>query len=115
MNIYVSNLNYKVTDEDLMQLFESYGEISSARVITDRFTGRSRGFGFVEMPDEEAAQKAIEELNQFEHEGKTLSVNEAQPREERPRREFGGGDRRGGGGYGNRDRDRDRDRGQRRW
>ena len=120
MNIYVSNLNYKVSDDDLMQLFESYGEITSARVITDRFTGKSRGFGFVEMPDDAAAQKAIEELNQAEHEGNVITVNEARPREEHPRRDFGGGDRRGGGGYGDRrggggyGNDRG-DRGSKRW
>lgn len=85
MNIYISNLNYKVNDSDLMQLFEEYGEISSARVIMDRFTGKSRGFGFVEMPDDVAAQKAIEELNQAEHEGNIITVNEARPREERTR------------------------------
>ena len=85
MNIYISNLNYKVNDSDLMQLFEEYGEISSARVIMDRFTGKSRGFGFVEMPDDIAAQKAIKELNQAEHEGKIITVNEARPKEDRTR------------------------------
>ena len=115
MNIYVSNLNYKVENDDLMQLFESYGEITSARVITDRFTGRSRGFGFVEMPDDEAAKKAIEELNQAEHEGNVINVNEARPREERPRSNFGGGNRGGGYGGGNRGGGYGGDRGQNRW
>lgn len=96
MNIYISNLNFRVADDGLRQLFEGYGEVSSARVITDRFTGRSRGFGFVEMPDTEAAQNAIKELDQTEHEGKTITVNEAKPREERPRNNFGGQNR---GGY----------------
>ena len=103
MNIYISNLSFKVEDGDLKQLFEEYGEVSSAKVITDRYTGRSRGFGFVEMPDNEAAQKAITELNQAEYDGKVITVNEARPREERPSR--GGGERRGGGGYGDRRRD----------
>ena len=111
MNIYISNLSFKVEDGDLRQLFEEYGEVSSAKVITDRYTGRSRGFGFVEMPDNEAAQKAIEELNQAEYDGKVITVNEARPREERPNkggrsdnRGGGYGDKRrsGGGGYGDR-------------
>ena len=107
MNIYISNLSFRVEDSDLKQLFDEYGEVSSAKVITDRYTGRSRGFGFVEMPDSEAAQKAINELNQAEYDGKTITVNEARPREERPPRTggHGGGDRRrGGGGYGDRPR-----------
>ena len=108
MNIYISNLSFKVEDSDLRQLFEEYGEVSSAKVITDRYTGRSRGFGIVEMPDNEASQKAINELNQAEYDGKVITVNEARPREERPARSShggggGGGDRRrGGGGYGDR-------------
>jgi RNA recognition motif-containing protein len=105
MNIYISNLSFKVEDSDLQQLFEEYGEVSSAKVIMDRYTGRSRGFGFVEMPDNEAGQKAITELNQAEYDGKVIVVNEARPREERSNNKggrSGGGDRRhgGGGGYG---------------
>jgi RNA recognition motif-containing protein len=96
MNIYVSNLSFKVEDNDLRQLFEEYGEVSSAKVITDRYTGRSRGFGFVEMPDNEASQKAISELNQAEYDGKVITVNEARPRDDRPSR--GGGYSGGGGG-----------------
>lgn len=96
MNIYISNLSFKVTDEDLRQVFEEYGEVSSAKVIMDRETGRSRGFGFVEMPDQDASMKAIEELNQAEYDGKVISVNEARPREDRPRNNFGGGNRGGG-------------------
>ena len=92
MNIYISNLNYGVADGDLKQLFENFGEVSSAKVIIDRYTGRSKGFGFVEMPDNEASLKAIAELNQAEHDGKILSVAEARPREERPQRS-GYGDR----------------------
>jgi len=107
MNIYISNLNYNVDDSSLRQLFEGYGEVSSAKVITDKFTGRSRGFGFVEMPDNEAAQKSIDELNQTEHDGKTITVNEANPPKERPARSnYGGYDgrdrRRNDGGYGDR-------------
>ena len=110
MNIYISNLSFKVEDSDLKQLFEEYGEVSSAKVITDRYTGRSRGFGFVEMPDNEAAQKAVTELNQAEYDGKVITVNEARPREDRPNKgghSGGGGDRRrGGGGYGDRQQNR---------
>lgn len=102
MNIYISNLSFKVEDSDLRQLFEEYGEVSSAKVITDRFTGRSRGFGFVEMPDNDASLKAIEELNQAEYDGKVITVNEARPKEDRPKKNFnnnrgGGGGNRGGG------------------
>ena len=107
MNIYISNLSYGVADGDLKQLFAEYGEVSSAKVITDRYTGRSKGFGFVEMPDNEASQKAIAELNQAEYDGKVIAVAEARPREERPKRsEYGGGDRRGGGNYGDRQNNR---------
>jgi RNA recognition motif-containing protein len=104
MNIYISNLSFKVEDNDLRQLFEEYGEVSSAKVITDRYTGRSRGFGFVEMPDNAASLKAIEELNQAEYDGKVITVNEARPKEDRPKSHHsGGGDRRrSGGGYGDR-------------
>ncbi len=102
MNIYISNLSYDVNDADLRELFEEYGAVSSARVITDKFSGRSRGFGFVEMDNDEEAQKAIEELNQAEYDGKTISVSVAKPREERPERRpySGGGDRRGGSFHG---------------
>ena len=86
MNIYISNLSYGVADSDLKQLFENFGEVSSAKVITDRYTGRSKGFGFVEMPDNEASLKAIAELNQAEYDGKVIAVAEARPREERPKR-----------------------------
>jgi RNA recognition motif-containing protein len=102
MNIYISNLSFKVEDSDLQQLFEEYGEVSSAKVISDRYTGRSRGFGFVEMPNDEAAQKAITELNQAEYDGKVIVVNEARPRDEKSNRggRSGGERRHGGGGYG---------------
>lgn len=108
MNIYISNLSYGVADGDLKQLFEEYGEVSSAKVITDRDTGRSKGFGFVEMPDNEASQKAIAELNQAEYDGKVIAVAEARPREERPKRSgYGSSDRRSGGNsYGDRQNNR---------
>jgi RNA recognition motif-containing protein len=85
VNIYVSNLAYNATDDDLRQLFESYGEVDTIRIITDRDTGQSRGFGFVEMPDSAAAKAAIQGLQDKELGGRTLTVNEARPRE--PRRE----------------------------
>lgn len=83
MNIYVSNLGFSVQDEDLRGYFSEYGEVTSAKVITDKFTNRSRGFGFVEMPDDTAAQKAIKELNGAVVEGRSISVNVARPREEK--------------------------------
>ena len=96
-NIYVGNLQYAMTDQELEATFAEFGEVSQARVITDRETGRSRGFGFVEMPDDAAALAAIEALNGKETDGRALTVNEARPREPRPPRDsgFGGG---GGGG-----------------
>lgn len=99
MNLYISNLSYNISDEDLRLLFADYGEIISAKVIMDRETGRSRGFGFVELSDDELAKKAIEELNQASYDGKVINITEARPREDR-------GDRGGrfnnnrGGGYG---------------
>ena len=101
MNIYVYNLSFNVQDEDLREFFTEYGEVSSAKVITDKFTGKSRGFGFVEMPDNEAAQKAIAELDNGIVEGRTIKVMEAKPKEDRPARTGGGGgnfQRNGGGG-----------------
>jgi RNA recognition motif-containing protein len=100
MNIFIAGLSFKVNDADLSNLFEEYGTIRSARVITDRQTGKSKGYGFVEIDDEEAANQAIAELNGAEYDGRTLSVSEAREKEERPRREFRGGGNRGGGGYG---------------
>src|SRR5512136_2502985 len=99
MNIYISNLSFDVNDTDLRELFEEYGQVSSAKVITDKFSGKSRGFGFVEMANEEEGRKAIEELNQAEYDGKTINVSVAKPRENRPeRKSFGGGERGGFGG-----------------
>ena len=83
MNIYVSNLSFNVQDEDLRSYFEEYGEVTSAKVITDKFTNRSRGFGFVEMSDNEAAKKAMQELDGATVDGRAIKVNEARPREER--------------------------------
>ncbi len=84
--LYVGNLNYRTVDETLRPLFEQYGEVVSCHVVTDRDTGRSRGFGFVEMADDEAALNAAKELDGQEFEGRALKVNEARPREDRPRR-----------------------------
>ncbi len=85
MNIYISNLSFRIEDNDLKELFSEYGEIQSAKVIIDKFSGRSKGFGFVEMPNDDAAKKAIEELNQVEYDGKVINVSEARPREDKPR------------------------------
>lgn len=82
MNIFVSNLNFKVRNEDLKNLFQEYGEVVSSKVITDKFSGRSRGFGFVEMKNDSDGQKAIDELNQKDYEGRSISVSVAKPREE---------------------------------
>ena len=97
MNIYVGNLSYEVTEEDLKQAFEVFGEVETVKVIKDNYTGRSKGFGFVEMPDNADAQSAINDLNGTELKGRTLKVNKARPRTENRggRGEFGGG-RRGG-------------------
>lgn len=85
MNIYVGNLSYGLRDGDIEQLFSEYGAVDSSRIIQDRNTGRSKGFGFVEMSNDEEAQKAISELNEKEVDGRPLTVNEARPREDRPR------------------------------
>ena len=87
MNIYVGNLAFTTTDHDLRQLFEPYGVVDTINIITDRDTGRSKGFGFVEMPETPAAKSAIQGLNGKELDGRALTVNEAKPRE--PRREPG--------------------------
>jgi RNA recognition motif-containing protein len=101
MNIYVGNLSYDATDDELQELFAEFGEVSSASVIQDRESGRSRGFGFVEMPNDAEAQAAINALNGRDVQGRSLRVNEARPREERPRGNGGfrsSGNQRGGGG-----------------
>jgi RNA recognition motif-containing protein len=98
--LYVGGLPYSVTDGRLEEIFAQHGSVQSARVISDKFTGRSRGFGFVEMATSEEAQKAMEALNGSQLEGRTLVVNEAKPQERRPG--GGGGERRAGGGGRNR-------------
>ncbi|MDR3570031.1 MAG: RNA-binding protein [Syntrophobacteraceae bacterium] len=106
MNIYVGNLAARTTEQELREAFESFGEVDSAKIIKDNFTGKSRGFGFVVMPSQEQAQAAIEGLNGKELEGSPLTVNEAKPRENRGGggggggRPGGGGGRPGGGGGG---------------
>ena len=97
MNIYVGNMSYNVTEEDLKQAFEPFGEVESVRIIRDMHSGRSKGFGFVEMPGKSEAQSAIESLNGKELMGRTVKVNEARPRSEGRRGGRGGGGRRGGG------------------
>ncbi|MBI3138976.1 MAG: RNA-binding protein [Sphingobacteriales bacterium] len=86
MNIYVSNLSFAVVDEDLRSYFAEYGDVTSAKVIMDKFTNRSKGFGFVEMSDDAAAQKAIAELDGATVDGRSIKVSVAKPREERPAR-----------------------------
>ncbi len=103
MNIFVAKLSFNVKDEDLKNLFAEYGEVTSARVITDKLTGRSKGYGFVEMADEESARKAISELDQCEFDERVIAVSEAQERPSGERRSNGGYR---GGGYGGSDRRR---------
>src|SRR5208283_4029729 len=99
MNIYVGNMSAKTTEEELREAFESFGDVDTAKIIKDNITGRSRGFGFVEMPNQEQAQAAIAAMNGKELAGSALTVNEAKPRESRSGggRSFGGGGRSGGG------------------
>lgn len=101
MNIYVSNLNFSITSESLQELFAAHGDVESAKIITDRESGRSRGFGFVEMPNDTEGQNAISELNETDFEGKTISVNVARPKTDRS---SGGYNNRGGNGGYNRNR-----------
>ena len=96
MNIYIGNMSYDVTDDDLRAAFEAYGEVTSANVIKDKYSGQSKGFGFVEMSDDQKAQEAIEALNQTELKGRPINVNKAKPRTDRR----GGGGGRGGYGGG---------------
>ena len=91
MNIYIGNLSYEVTEEDLKQAFEAFGEVESVKIIKDKYTNRSKGFGFVEMSDNANAESAINDLNDTEIKGRTLKVNKARPRSE---------NRGGGGGFG---------------
>ena len=100
--LYVGNLSYETMESDLQELFGRIGTVVDCSLVTDKFTGKSRGFAFVEMSTDEEAQKAIAEVGGQNVDGRTLTVNEAKPREERPRRDFGGGFGGGGGGGGGR-------------
>ncbi|MBI1225413.1 MAG: RNA-binding protein [Bacteroidetes bacterium] len=105
MNIFVAKLNFDTQEDYLREVFEEYGEVTSASVITDKFTGKSKGYAFVEMPNDSEAEKAIAELNESEIDGRTIVVKKAEPREARSgggggRGGYGGGGGRGGGGYG---------------
>ncbi|HEY5408205.1 MAG TPA: RNA-binding protein [Ginsengibacter sp.] len=106
MNIYVGNLSWSMTDDDLSNLFSQHGAVTSAKILKEKNTGRSKGFGFVEMEDDEAAKTAIATLNESEVQGRKLIVNESQPRPEGGGYKksggggYGGGGRSGGGGYG---------------
>jgi RNA recognition motif-containing protein len=86
MNIYIGNLAYTVSEDDLREAFSQFGQVSSANIITDKFTDRSKGFGFVEMPNDSEAREAIESMNNKDLNGRPIKVNEAKPREERPAR-----------------------------
>ena len=97
MNIYVAHLSWDTTGDSLQNLFSQFGEVTSARIITDRESGRSRGFGFVDMTNDEEGQKAIDSLNDTDFEGRTINVSVARPREERRPNNYGNR----GGGYGN--------------
>jgi RNA recognition motif-containing protein len=103
MNIFVSNLSFKADEESLKQLFQNYGEVNSCKIITDKFTGKSRGFGFVEMKNDEDGQKAIDGLNESDFDGRNISVSVAKPRTEGG---GGGGNRNFGGGGGGGERKR---------
>jgi len=98
MNIYVGNLHYEATEEDLRELFTAYGEVDSVNIIKDKYSGQSKGFGFIEMRDDEAAQAAIDGLHEKDLKGRNLNVNKARPRTDRR----GGGGGGGGGGRGGR-------------
>ena len=104
MNIFVGSLPFQLEEADLRELFEAYGEVSTIKIISDRETGRSKGFGFVEMPDDESAQKAITGLNGSDVKGRSIAVSQAEEKKPNDRRGGGGGgyggNRGGGGGYG---------------
>jgi RNA recognition motif-containing protein len=102
MNIYVGNLSRDVSEAELKEAFQAFGEVSSCNIIKDKFTGESRGFGFVEMPNKEEADKAIADMNGKDLKGRNMTVNEARPRTDRPRSGggFGGGRGGGRGGFG---------------
>ncbi len=101
MNLYVGNLLFDVTESELKEMFEPFGQVTEIRLIMDKFSGKSKGFGFIEMPSKEEAQKAIEALNGKDVKGRAMTVNEAKPKVERGRGGFGGGGGgRGRGGFG---------------
>ncbi len=104
MNIFVGNLSYDLTEGELRQAFEAYGQVASASIIMDKMTGRSRGFGFVEMPEKNQAEAAIQALNLKELKGRAITVNEARPKSDAPRGGGGYGGGRGGDRGGRRDR-----------
>ena len=89
MNIYVGNLSYEITDDEVKDLFSPHGEISSVSIIKDKHSGQSKGFGFIEMPNQAEAEEAIKALNESELKGRNIKVNQARPREERPKRRTG--------------------------
>ncbi|HKK88003.1 MAG TPA: RNA-binding protein [Saprospiraceae bacterium] len=105
MNIFVAKLDYSIQEDELREIFEDFGPVDSVKIIMDKFTGRSKGFGFVEMPSDEDGQAAIDGLNEAELEGRQIVVKKARPREDNR----GGGGRRGGGNY-NRDKGFNNDR-----
>lgn len=100
MNIYVGNLSHQASEDDLRRAFEAFGQVESVNIIKDKFSGESRGFGFVQMPSRQEAQKAIEQMNGTDLMGRTVNVNEARPRAERPSGRGGRGGRSGGFGGG---------------
>ena len=100
MNIFVGSLPFSIEEADLRESFEAYGTVDSVKIITDKFTGRSKGFGFVEMSNDEEAQKAIDELNGATVDGRTIVVNKSEPKPEGERRSFNNNRSGGGGGYG---------------
>jgi RNA recognition motif-containing protein len=104
MNIYVGNLPFNLGEEDIKEIFEEYGEVATTKIISDKFSGRSKGFGFVEMENDAEANNAIKELNNAEVSGRNIKVNESKPKPAESR--GGGGERRGGGGGGYQRRER---------
>lgn len=113
MNIFVGSLPWSIEEADLRESFEAYGTVDSVKVVTDKFTGRSKGFGFVEMPNDDDAQKAIDELNGASVQGRTIVVNKSEPKPEGERRSFNnnrsggyGNNNRGGGDFGGGNRGR---------
>jgi len=113
MNIYVGNLSFDATEDEIRELFVAFGQVASVSLIKDKFSGQPRGFGFVEMANDGEAQKAIDGLNGKAFKNRNLTVNAAKPREERPSRGFGGGGGGAGGGFDRRGGDRNKRQGDR--